>query len=168
MKQAASLEPPSHQQNETGFVRMAVFATSAGLGVMLASLASLESDEQGLRFIWSGWVAAAFLTGAGLGLFYWRTALRLGRLAGVDPVAAKRRRQTFTLVSALMVFAAVFAFLYPMKFVRPEKRDDVRAGLTMVPFVVIPCLTGWYLTKRFLDADTASAEAAEKDPTPEG
>ena len=48
---------------------------------------------------------------------------------------------------------SIFSFLYPMKFVRPEKRDDVRTGLIMVPIFVIPCLTGWYLTKRYLEKD---------------
>jgi hypothetical protein len=135
------------------FIWVAMAATSAGLGVMLASLASLGSDEQGFTFEWNLWVLIAFLVGAGLGVFYWLSAMKLGELEAVDPAHARKKKQTFQLVTALLAVVSIFSFLYPMKFVRPEKRDDVRMGLFMVPIFVVPCLTGWYLTKRYLEKD---------------
>ncbi len=49
-----------------------------------------------------------------------------------------------------------------MKFVRPDKREDVRSGLIMVPFFVIPIVTMWYVVKRYIDADAAKSEAEEE------
>lgn len=145
----------------SSFIWLATAATSGGIGVMLASLASLRSNEQGFFFVWNLWVLLAFLVGAGLGVFYWVSAIKLSGLEEVDPARAKKKKQTFKLVTALLAFVSVFAFLYPMKFVRPEKRDDVRGGLIMVPFFVIPSLTGWYLTKRFLEKDEADNDDRE-------
>ena len=48
------------------FIWVAMTATSGGLGVMLASLASLGSNEQGFTFEWNLWVFIAFLIGASL------------------------------------------------------------------------------------------------------
>lgn len=140
--------------------------TSCGLGLMLASLASLGCNDQGFYFEWNIWVLIAFLIGAGLGVFYWLSAINLGQMESVAPAVAKQKRKTFNLVTALLVFVSLFAFIYPVKFVRPEKRDDVRSGLFMVPFFVIPSLTGWYLTKRFLEKDEDDGnerEAAERE-----
>lgn len=149
------------------FIWVATAATSGGLGLMLASLAALRSSEQGFYFVWNLWVLLAFLTGAGLGVSYWLTAMKLGELEAVNPAHARRKQQTFKLVAALLAFVSIFAFLYPMKFVKPEKRGDVRGGLIMVPFFVIPALTGWYFAKRFLEkeeAETARQESADGAP----
>lgn len=143
-----------------GFLRTAMLATSGGLGLMLASLASVENVDGSFRFVWSGWVVVAFAVGLGLGMFYWRAAFRLGSDAP-DAAATVKRMKTFKFVSAVLIFAAVFAFLYPMKFVRPDKRADVRSGLIMVPFFVIPVVGMWYLVKRYIDADAARSEAEE-------
>lgn len=137
-----------------------MLATSAGLGLMLASLASVENVGGAFRFEWNMWVAVAFVVGFGLGIFYWRTALKLGA-SEANSAASRKRMQTFKIVSAVMVVAAIFAFLYPMKFVRPEKREEVRSGLIMVPFFVIPVVTMWYVVKRYIDADAAKSEAEE-------
>ncbi len=145
----------------TGFLRMAMLATSAGLGLMLASLASVENVDGAFRFGWNGWVAVAFVVGAGLGVAYWRAALRLGLDDAKSPVARKRMRN-FRLACVVLGVAAVFAFLYPVKFVRPEKRDEVRSGLVMVPVIVIPVMSLWYLVKRHIDADAAENKAAEE------
>jgi MFS family permease len=143
------------------FIWVAMAATSGGLGLMLASLAALRCNEQGFYFVWNLWVLLAFLIGAGLGVSYWLTAMKLGELEAVNPVHARKKKQTFKLVAALLAFVSIFAFLYPMKFVKPEKRDDVRGGLLMVPFFVIPALTGWYVVKRFLEKE--EAETARRD-----
>jgi hypothetical protein len=149
------------------FIWVAMAATSGGLGMMLASLAALRSDEQGFFFVWNFWVLLAFLVGAGLGVSYWLTAMKLGELESVNPAHARKKKQIFKLVAALLAFVSIFAFLYPMKFVKPEKRDDVRGGLIMVPFFVIPALTGWYFAKRFLEkeeAETAREDSAAGSP----
>jgi hypothetical protein len=143
------------------FIWVATAVTSCGIGLMLASLASLRSNDQGFYFVWNLWVLLAFLTGVGLGVFYWVSAIKLSGLEEVDPARAKKKQQTFKLVTVLLGFVALFAFMYPMKFVRPEKRDDVRNGLIMVPFFVIPALTGWYLAKRFLEKDESDNDVNE-------
>ncbi len=160
MKTQDTLVPPS--ATSTGFLRTAMLATSGGLGLMLASLASVENVDGSFRFVWSGWVVAAFAVGVGLGMFYWQAAFQLGSDAS-DSAATVKRMKTFKVVSAVLIFAAVFAFLYPMKFVRPEKRADVRSGLIMVPFFVIPVVSMWYFVKRYIDADAAKSEAEEAD-----
>lgn len=160
MKTQDTVVSPS--ATSTGFLRTAMLATSGGLGLMLASLASVENVDGSFRFVWSGWVVAAFAVGVGLGMFYWRAAFRLGSDVP-DSAATVKRMKNFKIVSAVLVVAAVFAFLYPMKFVRPEKRADVRAGLIMVPFFVIPVVSMWYFVKRYIDADAAKSEAEEAD-----
>jgi hypothetical protein len=159
---ASTMKTESPAKTSAGsFVWLATAATSGGIGVMLASLASLRSNEQGFYFVWNLWVLLAFLTGAGLGVFYWVSAIKLSGLEEVDPAKAKKKKRTFKLVTALLGFVSLFAFMYPMKFVRPEKRDDVRSGLMMVPFFVIPALTGWYLAKRFLEKDESDNDDKE-------
>ncbi len=160
MKNEAAGAPPS--TTSAGFLQTAMLATAAGLGLMLASLASVENVDGSFRFVWSSWVLVAFVVGVGLGLGYWRAAFRLGS-GPADRVSANKRMKTFKFVSAILIFAAVFAFLYPMKFVRPDKREDVRSGLIMVPFFVIPIVTMWYVVKRYIDADAAKSEAEDAD-----
>ena len=152
--------PPT--ATSTGFLRTAMLATSGGLGLMLASLASVENVDGSFRFVWSVWVVVAFAGGLGLGMFYWRAAFQLGSDTP-NSAAAIKRMNTFKIVSAVLIFAALFAFLYPMKFVRPDKREDVRSGLIMVPFFVIPVVTMWYVVKRYIDADAAKSEAEDAD-----
>ena len=160
MKTQDTVVPPT--ATSTGFLRTAMLATSGGLGLMLASLASVENVDGSFRFVWSVWVIIAFAVGVGLGLFYWRAAFRLGS-GPADMVSTNKRMKTFKFVSAILILAAVFAFLYPMKFVRPDKREDVRAGLIMVPFFVIPVVIMWYVVKRYIDADAAKSEAEDAD-----
>ena len=107
------------------FLRWIMIGSSAlGLGCLLASLTVLDLGHGGIEFHWSNLALIAFPAGAALAAGYWILVFRLG---SADETASTRRK--LYSASAFMLLLAFAAFLYPLRFVTPEKRNDVLIGL---------------------------------------
>ena len=68
----------------------------------------------------------AFLVGAALASGYWWLVFRLG--AGADGPSSRR---LLYIASGFLLLLAFAVFLYPLRFVSPEKRQDVLIGLAV-------------------------------------
>ena len=107
------------------FLRWIMIGSSAlGLGCLLASLTVLDLGKGGIEFHWSNYALIAFPAGAGLAAGYWLLVFRLGEK---DEVESGRR--TVYGASIFMLLLAVAVFMYPLRFITPEKRSDVLIGL---------------------------------------
>lgn len=107
------------------FLRWIMIGSSAlGLGCLLASLTVLDLGKGGIEFHWSNLALLAFPAGALLAGGYWLLVFRLGE---ADPTRAGRR-MIFG-ASLFMLLLAVAVFMYPLRFITPEKRTDVLIGL---------------------------------------
>jgi uncharacterized membrane protein YcfT len=92
---------------------------------LIASLTIVERGPAGLDFSWSNWAIPAFGLGALMAVGFWRLIFHLASRRGDE---AASRRKLYTASAALMV-VAFGAFIYPLRFVAAERRQDVLIGL---------------------------------------
>ncbi len=109
------------------FLRWIMIGSSAfSLGCLLASLTVLDLGKGGIEFHWSNYALIAFPVGAALAAGYWLLVFRLGEK---DEFASGRR--TVYAASIFMLLLAIGVFMYPLRFITPEKRSDVLIGLAV-------------------------------------
>jgi len=137
--------------------RIAGVGTALAFGVMVASLFAVRSTQSGLTFEITAPVVIAFLIAAIVAWFYWRMVVRLA--SSQEP---NKQRKRFALFSVAMVVVGILTFLYPIKFIPPEKRGDVMIGLSLA----IGCIAGVAFVmsrvRRFLEADQKQAEEDDR------
>jgi Sec-independent protein secretion pathway component TatC len=150
----------NNNQNPGGtnpLFRLAGAGASIAFGAMVASLFALKSSPDGFSFELNIGAVLAFLIAAPFAWYYWRMVARMA----VEK-APERRKRKFVIFSIGIVIVGVFSFLYPLKFIPAEKRQDVFIGLTLAA----ACITGvgvvmWKVMK-FLDADLKKTEQEER------
>lgn len=109
------------------FLRWIMIGSSAlGMGCLLASLTVLDLGKGGIEFHWSNYALLAFPAGALLAAGYWLLVFRLG-----DQDQTTSGRRVLFGSSIFMLVFAVAVFMYPLRFITPEKRSDVLIGLTV-------------------------------------
>jgi len=142
---AAQSEPDS--RSTRFFFRIASFATALALGCAAASMQSLHWNASKLSFQISLGTFVAFAVGAGVALIFWKTA--------TSSVSSARKG------SLWLALIGVAVFLYPLRFVPPEKLPDIAIGLTLA--VAALSTIAWMIWQvgRFLDRD-----AQFETPTP--
>jgi hypothetical protein len=149
-------DQPQDNSTRTLF-RIAGLGTALAFGAMVGSLFAVRSMPNGLTFDITPAVIIAFFVAAVIAWFYWRM---VARLAGSSAPELQRKR--FVLFSIAMVVVGILSFLYPIKFIPPEKRRDVTIGLTLA----IACITGvgvvMWRVRKFLEADQKRAEDDEQ------
>ncbi|MEI6356943.1 MAG: hypothetical protein WCP53_07560 [Verrucomicrobiota bacterium] len=108
-------------------LRWVIIGSSAfGAGMLLASLTGLEQGASGLEFHVRLLSVPAFIVGSVVASAYWWLVFHLG--AGKDDRSARRQLHA---ASGLILLLALAVFMYPLRFVTPEKRDDVLIGLAI-------------------------------------
>jgi hypothetical protein len=137
--------------------RIAGLGASIAFGAMVASLFAVKATQEGLVFELNVATVLAFFVAAVVAWFYWRL---VARMAGDN--APQQRKKKFVVFSAGLLLVGLVSFLYPLKFVPPEKRADVFIGLTLA----FGCIAGigfvMWKVKRFLDADLKQSEDEER------
>jgi uncharacterized oligopeptide transporter (OPT) family protein len=141
------------EKSTRSLFRIVGFSTAMGFGAMVGSLFAVEAVPAGLTLRLTTPAVIAFLIAAVVAWFYWRLVERMA--SGHAP---EQRRRRFVLFSAGLGVVGVICFLYPLKFIPPEKRKDVFIGLALA----ITVLSGvgyvmWHV-KKFLDADQKTTE----------
>jgi len=148
------------QSNLRGLFRVAAASTAIGFGSVAGSLYSLRQGPSGMIFVFSVGSVVAFILGAAAGWFYWRVLNRI--IVGPERDGVGRRRKVSQLV-LLNIGAGLFgllAFLYPIRFVRPERMRDVLEGMGAAFFVLALVGVALWRVIRFLnqDSDTNRSE----------
>lgn len=127
--------------------------SSLAFGAMIASLFAVNSGPAGFSFKVNLPAVVAFLVAAPLAWFYWRLVARMAA-----EKAPEQRRKKFLVFSIGLLLVGVTAFLYPLKFIPPEKRQDVFIGLALA----MGCLSGvgfiMLKVRKFLEADLKESE----------
>jgi Na+/melibiose symporter-like transporter len=137
--------------------RIAGAGASLAFGAMIASLFATRHTTHGFVFEINIWAVIAFLVSAPVAWFYWRLIASMAS----DPNAQQQGRKKFIVFSVGLLVVGMLAFLYPLKFVPPEKRKDVFIGLALA-FTVLTGV-GFVMLKvrRFLEADLKRSETGE-------
>ena len=108
-------------------LRWVIIGSSAfGAGMLFASLTGLEQGAAGLEFHVRLLSVPAFIVGSVVASAYWWLVFHLG--AGKDDRSARRQLHA---ASGLILLLALAIFMYPLRFVTPEKRGDVLIGLAI-------------------------------------
>jgi uncharacterized membrane-anchored protein len=144
------------KQNSGGanaLFRIAGTGASLAFGAMVASLFALKPLPDGLSFELNAGVVISFLAAAALAWFYWRLVARMA----VEK-APQSRNKKFIIFSIGILIVGIVSFLYPLKFIAAEKRQDVFIGLALA----FACIAGvgfvMWKVKKFLDADLEKSE----------
>lgn len=143
----------SEDKNLRDFLRIAMFSTALGVGVVAASLYSLRKTPSGLGFELTIGSVVAFIIGAAAGWWYWRM---VGKLVLASAEGSTERRAKLRIYSAVLIILGIAAFLYPIRFVPPENVREVVAGLGMAFLVLTGVALVLWQIKRFLDRDSES------------
>ena len=140
----------------SSFFRLAGAGTALAFGVMVASLFSLQHGPSGFSFRLNAWVVIAFVLAASAGWYYWKLVARMA--AEKSP----NLRKKFIVFSIGLVLLGVIGFLYPLKFIPPEKRKDVFIGLALAVGVLSG--VGFVMRKviKFLDSDLKKTEREDQ------
>lgn len=118
---------PASLDRDRGFRAVMVGSSALGAGCLIASLPMVQSGPGGIDFRWSYWALPAFALGAVMAIGFWQLIFRLARHRG-DEAASRRKLYA---ASAGLMLVAFGAFIYPLRFVVPERRTDVLIGLGM-------------------------------------
>lgn len=147
----------SQKSSSSALFHIAGAASALAFGVMMATLFAVERTSSGLVFRLNALAVIAFLVAAPVAWFYWRLIARMA-----TENAPEQRRKKFVTFSAGLLFIGLLAFLYPLKFVPPEKRADVFVGLALA-FMCIGGV-GFVMLKvrKFLEADLKSSEEEDR------
>ena len=133
--------------------RIAGVGASLAFGAMVASLFALKPVPDGLSFELNAGVVISFIAAAAFAWLYWRMVTRMAA-----DKAPEQRKKKFIVFSMGLVLVGIVSFLYPVKFIPAEKRQDVIIVLALA----IGCVTGvglvMWKVKRFLDADLRRSE----------
>lgn len=114
--------------------RIIAWGSALGFAGMLASLALIERGDSGRLTIRWHWAAIPLsAAGIGIGLCFWRLIFGTGA-AGSAPNSGRVKAAT-----ALLFVLGVGCFLYPMRFVEPDRRMDAIIGVS----TAIAVLTGF-------------------------
>jgi hypothetical protein len=126
---------PSRPKND--LLRIAGFSTALGLGFMAASVQAYTWDAAGLRFRFSLFTVIAFVAGALVGWYYWRTVSQMiyANENGTPPERRAGARK-FTIFSILLFAFAIGSYVYRLRLVPSGKAAEVAEGLVMA-FVAI-------------------------------
>ncbi len=141
-------------KNTEQVLRIATVSTALAFGALAASTEALRSNAAGFCFQASFRTAVAAVIGGAGAVLYWK-------LAGRGLADARKG-------AWLLVLAGLGFFLYPLRFVSPEKLAETLQGLAFA--VVALSTVGFMLwrVKRFLDEDTEHAKAIEAATAPAG
>jgi hypothetical protein len=130
-----------------GLFKIVLGSTALALGCMAAALQALRRGTDGFKFQLSFGTFVAFAVGFAAGFLYWKLTVR-------SLFAAR-------LGNTLLVLAGVGAFLYPLRFARPDKMSDIATGLGAASCAIALVALLLLKMKRFFDADTAAVEKKE-------
>lgn len=148
---------PAEKSNTSALFNIASYGAALAFGVMVATLFALERTPNGLSFRLNVGAVVSFLVAAPVAWFYWRLIARMA-----TERAPEQRRKKFIVFSVGLLLIGVMAFLYPLKFVPPEKRKDVFIGLALA----FGCIGGVGLVmlkvRKFLEADLKHSEEADR------
>jgi cytochrome bd-type quinol oxidase subunit 2 len=148
---------PAEKSNTSALFNIASYGAALAFGVMVATLFALERTPHGLSFKLNAAAVISFLVAAPVTFFYWRLIARMA-----TERAPEQRRKKFIVFSVGLLLIGVMAFLYPLKFVPPEKRKDVFIGLALA----FGCIGGVGLVmlkvRKFLEADLKHSEEADR------
>lgn len=151
---------PTEKSNTSALFNIASYGAALAFGVMVATLFALERTPNGLSFKLNAGAIISFLVAAPVAWFYWRLIARMA-----TERAPEQRRKKFIVFSIGLLLIGIMAFLYPLKFVPPEKRKDVFIGLALA----FGCIGGVGLVmlkvRRFLEADLKHSEEADRRDT---
>lgn len=147
---------PDPLERNPMFRGVVVGSSALGMGALLASLTVVRHGEAGLEFHWSWLAVAAFVAGAALAAGFWRLVFHWS--AARDHAANRRK---VMLASGLLLVLAVAAFLYPLRFVAAERRNDVLIGLAVA--VLVLSVVGFLIRTivRWLEEDSEQNEPPE-------
>lgn len=129
MNQKSSL-PRSTAPNQEQFFRLARLGSAVAFGVLGSSMAALEKTSSGLVLKFNLWVIPACLAGAALAWGYWGVAIEQWR----QNQPGKNR--VFRLYTLVLMLAAAFCFLYPIRFVAESQLAEIFTGLAMALFAL--------------------------------
>ena len=137
----------------SGLFRFAGLGASVAFGAMVGSLFAVKATPEGLGFELNVATVLAFLAAGTFAWFYWRMVARLAA-----DKAPQHRGRKFVVFSIGLILVGVVSFLYPLKFIAPEKRWDVFVGLTLAFCAITGVGIVMWKVKKFLDADLKRSE----------
>jgi hypothetical protein len=140
------------------FRRVLVVSTALAFGGMLGSLGVVGRNDHGLEFKLHWSAPLLFLGGCAAAAILWRTVFQFE--TGSD----NRKRRRLIQVGTALGIVAFGCFLFPLRFVTPEKRFEVMAGIGLALLVL--GAFGWILlqTIRWVEAASRDEEArADRD-----
>ena len=142
------------QSNLRGLFRVAAASTAIGFGSVAGSLYSLRQGASGMTFVFSAGSVVAFVIGAGAGGLYWRVLDRMIVSADREGAGKRGKVSRLLLLNLAAGFLGLLAFLYPIRFVRPERMRDVLEGMGAAFLVLgLVGLALWRVIK-FLNQDS--------------
>jgi hypothetical protein len=146
------------QENLRGLLRIAAASTAIGFGSVAGSLYSLRQGPSGLTFVFSVGSLVAFIVGALAGWFYWRILDRM--ILGADAAGKPSRKKLsrFVLFNGIALMIGLLAFLYPIRFIRPERMREVLEGMGAAFLVLALVGVALWRVIKFLNADTKAGE----------
>ena len=133
--------------------RIAGVGASVAFGVMVGTLFALKAAPDGFAFELNAAAVVAFIAAGAFAWFYWRMIERMA----VEEAHARRRKR-FVLYSLGLVLVGIISFLYPLKFIPPEKRKDVFTGLALAVAVLSGVGFVMWKVRNFLEADLKKSE----------
>lgn len=137
--------------------RIAGAGASLAFGAMVATLFALEPTPAGLMFVLNASAVVAFVIAAFFAWMYWRMVERMA----LEKVPASRKKK-FIVFSIGLVLVGIVSFLYPMKFIPPEKRRDVFIGLALAVGCIFGVGVVMWKVRNFLEADLKKSEEDER------
>lgn len=154
------LPVPLHEDRT--FRAVIMVSSALGLGGVISSLTLLSRGPHGFEFHWTNLAIPAFVLGVVISCGYWWIVFRLSR-----PTTAGRRNYRFLVAaSCVMIALALGAFLYPIRFIPPQKRTDVIIGLAIAVLVLGTIGYLIHTIVRWLEQETE--EKRPEDPADEG
>jgi len=139
--------------------RIAGAGASLAFGAMVGTLFALEPTPAGLLFVLNTSAVVAFIIAALFAWMYWRMVERMA----LEKAPALRKKK-FIVFSLGLVLVGIVSFLYPMKFIAPEKRHDVFIGLALAVAVLTGVGVVMWRVRNFLEADLKRSEEDRHDP----
>jgi hypothetical protein len=142
----------------SGLFRIAGLGASLAFGAMVGSLFAVKASPGGLTFELNAAAVVAFVVAGSFAWLYWRMVARMAA-----DKAPQQRRKKFIVFSLGLLLVGVVSFLYPLKFIPPEKRWDVFVGLSLAVLCIGGVAVVMWKVKRFLDADMKRTEEQRDD-----
>jgi hypothetical protein len=128
------------------FFRIASGSAALGLGCAFGSLEALRRNPNGFSFEFSCKTLLAFAIGAAVAFLYWWFAAK--------NLTSARRGAWWLFIGGVAMF------LYPLRFVPPDKSREMVQGLMVAVCALSGAAFLFWQIKRFLDLDTKLNETA--------